>query len=59
MVSFARRSARRFAHGRIVAIDTGAALASLVHAVAARDIGRPLAIPFRRPIPAILPYARR
>ncbi len=49
------------AHGRIVAIDTSAALASPgVHAVVtARDIGRPLpAIPFRRPIPAILPYAQ-
>jgi len=49
------------AHGRIVAIDTGAALSSPgVHAVVtAHDIGRPLpAIPFRRPIPAILPYAQ-
>ena len=49
------------AHGRIVAIDTSAALSSSgVHAVVtARDIGRPLpAIPFRRPIPAILPYAQ-
>ncbi len=49
------------AHGRIIAIDTSSAHSSPgVHAVVtARDIGRPLpAIPFRRPIPAILPYAQ-
>jgi carbon-monoxide dehydrogenase large subunit len=49
------------AHGKIVAIDVAEARAARgVHEiVTARDIGRPLpTIPFRRPIPAILPYAQ-
>ncbi|MGH7556022.1 MAG: xanthine dehydrogenase family protein molybdopterin-binding subunit, partial [Longimicrobiales bacterium] len=49
------------AHGRIVTIDPSAALSSPgVHAVVtARDIGRPLpTIPFRRPIPEIMPYGQ-
>jgi carbon-monoxide dehydrogenase large subunit len=49
------------AHGRIIAIDTASARAAPgVHAVVtARDIGRPLpTIPFRRPIPEIMPYAQ-
>jgi len=49
------------AHGRIRAIDTAAALAMPgVNAVlTAADIGGPIpTIPFRRPIPAIAPYAQ-
>src|SRR5262245_26327914 len=49
------------AHGRIVAIDVKPALAVPgVHAVVtARDLGRPLpTIPFRRPIPEIMPYGQ-
>ena len=49
------------AHGRIVAIDVAEARGARgVHAVVtAHDIGRPLpSIPFRRPIPAILPYGQ-
>jgi carbon-monoxide dehydrogenase large subunit len=49
------------AHGRIRSIETGAALALPgVHAViTARDIGHPIpTIPFRRPSPAIVPYAQ-
>jgi carbon-monoxide dehydrogenase large subunit len=49
------------AHGRIVALDATAALSSPgVHAVVtARDIGRPMpTIPFRRPIPEIMPYGQ-
>ena len=49
------------AHGRIVAIDAAPARSMPgVHAVVtARDIGRPLpTIPFRRPIPEIMPYGQ-
>lgn len=49
------------AHGRLRAVDTTAAVAMPgVHAVlAAQDIGRPIPkIPFRRPSPAIVPYAQ-
>jgi aerobic carbon-monoxide dehydrogenase large subunit len=49
------------AHGRIRSIDTRAARAMPgVHAVlTAADIGRPVpTIPFRRPLPEIMPYAQ-
>src|SRR2546423_9093235 len=49
------------AHGRLRAIDTRAARAMPgVHAVlTAADIGLPVpTIPFRRPLPAIMPYAQ-
>jgi aerobic carbon-monoxide dehydrogenase large subunit len=48
------------AHGRIVAIDTGAALAmpGVEAVITARDIGAVPTIPFRRPNPTIAPYAQ-
>src|SRR5437660_52398 len=53
------------AHGRIRSIDARAARAMpgvravLTAADIARDLGRPVpAIPFRRPLPAILPFAQ-
>jgi aerobic carbon-monoxide dehydrogenase large subunit len=49
------------AHGRIISIDANAAISLAgVHAVVTeRDIGRPLpTIPFRRPIPEIIPYGQ-
>ena len=49
------------AHGRLRAVDTAAALALPgVHAVVtARDLPQPMpTIPFRRPMPSILPHAQ-
>ena len=49
------------AHGRLRAIDTATARSMPgVHAVVtARDLDRPISkIPFRRPSPAIVPYAQ-